>query len=49
MTQSVTLSLTKQEEDDLIEVSEKFFGRSNKSGMVRYWTMKAKEEQSKNQ
>jgi len=36
-TKAVTLSLTKNEEQDLINISEKFFGTSNKSGMVRYW------------
>ena len=43
-TKAVTLSLTKQEEKDLIQVSEKFFGQSNKSGMVRYWIKKSKDE-----
>ena len=36
-TKAVTLSLTEQEEKDLIKISENFFGTSNKSGMVRYW------------
>ena len=36
-TKAVTLSLTGKEEQDLIDISEKFFGTSNKSGMVRYW------------
>lgn len=36
-TKAVTLSLTKQEETDLIEVSKGFFGQPNKSDMVRYW------------
>ena len=40
-TKAVTLSLTKQEEKDLIKVSKEFFGTSNKSGMVRYWITKA--------
>lgn len=43
-TKAVTLSLTEQEEKDLIQVSKKFFGQSNKSGMVRYWIKKAKYE-----
>jgi len=43
-TKAVTLSLTEQEENDLIQISEKFFGQSNKSGMVRYWIKKAKDE-----
>jgi hypothetical protein len=43
-TKSVTLSLTEQEKKDLIEVSNAFFGQSNKSGMVRYWIKKAKDE-----
>jgi hypothetical protein len=42
-TKAVTISLTAQEEKDLIQVSEKFFGKSNKSGMVRYWIKKAKD------
>ena len=41
LTKAVTLSLTKKEEQDLIKVSEKFFGQSNKSGMVRYWITQA--------
>ena len=36
-TKAVTLSLTEQEEQALIEISENFLGTSNKSGMVRYW------------
>jgi hypothetical protein len=36
-TKAVTLSLTEQEEQDLIKISKNFFGTSNKSGMVRYW------------
>ena len=40
-TKAVTLSLTEQEERDLIRVSEEFFGASNKSGMVRYWITQA--------
>lgn len=41
-TKAVTISLTAQEEKDLIEISKKFFGQSNKSGMVRYWINKNK-------
>ena len=44
-TKAVTLSLTEQEEKDLVKVSEKFFGQANKSGMVRYWITKAIAEQ----
>lgn len=40
-TKAVTLSLTEQEEKDLIKVSKEFFGTSNKSGMVRYWITQA--------
>ena len=40
-TKAVTISLTQQEEKDLIEISENFFGTSNKSGMVRYWITQA--------
>ncbi len=36
-TKAVTLSLTKSEEQDLIDISKKLFGKSNKSGMIRYW------------
>jgi hypothetical protein len=43
-TKAVTLSLTEQEEKDLIQIPEKFLGQSNKSGMVRYWINKAKDE-----
>lgn len=43
-TKAVTISLTEKEEKDLIQISEKFFGQSNKSGMVRYWIKKAKDE-----
>jgi len=41
LTKAVTLSLTKQEEQNLIKVSKDFFGSSNKSGMVRYWLTQA--------
>lgn len=40
-TKAVTISLTEQEEKDLIKVSKEFFGSSNKSGMVRYWITQA--------
>jgi len=43
-TKAVTISLTGQEEKDLIEVSKQFFGQSNKSGMVRFWIKKSKDE-----
>jgi hypothetical protein len=43
-TKAVTISLTEQEEKYLVEVSKTFFGQSNKSGMVRYWIKKAKDE-----
>ena len=33
-TKVVTISLTEQEEKDLIEVSKQFFGQSNKSVLV---------------
>jgi len=41
LTKAVTLSLTELEEQNLIKVSKKFFGKSNKSGMVRYWITQA--------
>jgi len=44
-TKAVTLSLTEQEEKDLIKLSENLFGKSNKSGLVRYWIKRAKDEQ----
>ena len=43
-TKAVTISLTELEEKYLIQISENFFGQSNKSGMVRYWINKAKDE-----
>ncbi len=41
-TKAVTISLTEQEEKDLVKISEEFFGKPNKSGMVRYWINKFK-------
>jgi len=36
-TKAVTLSLTAKEEEELKNISKEFFGKENKSGMVRYW------------
>lgn len=44
-TKAVTLSLTEQEEKDLIKLSKELFGKSNKSGLVRYWIKRTKDEQ----
>jgi hypothetical protein len=46
-TKAVTLSLTEEEEINLIRISEKFFGSSNKSGMVRYWITQALKDEQK--
>ena len=46
-TKVLNLSLTENEIEALEGISEKFFGQSNKSGMVRYWIKKAKDEAPK--
>ena len=38
----LTISLTKEEEDNLNELSKIITGTKNKSGMVRYWINKYK-------
>ena len=40
----VSLSLTKEEEEDLIRISKDILGSSNKSGLVRFWINKANSE-----
>lgn len=39
---NVTLSLTKDEEQDLKDISKNILGKSDKTGMVRYWINQAK-------
>lgn len=37
ITKVLNLSLTQSEIEQLEEISKQFFGKANKSGMVRYW------------
>ena len=37
ITKVLNLSLTQSEIEQLKEISKQFFGKANKSGMVRYW------------
>ena len=43
-TKVVSLSLTEDEEKDLIRISKEILGNSNKSGLVRYWINQANSE-----
>lgn len=40
LTKVLPLSLTPSEIKELEEISKQFFGKANKSGMVRYWITK---------
>jgi len=44
-TKVLNLSLTATEIKTLEEISKVFFGKENKSGMVRYWINKSKLKQ----
>ena len=46
-TNVLNLSLTEKEIEALEKISKDFFGTPNKSGMVRYWINKAKNEAPK--
>lgn len=41
---NVTLSLSIEEENDLKDISKHILGKSDKTGMVRYWINQAKKE-----
>jgi len=43
-TKVLNLSLTESEILALEKISKKFFGKENKSGMVRYWITKHEQE-----